>query len=96
MANAFAKGFGVKADGKKSVEFAEAAYLQGHPMASRILANIYEFGHAGVVADKNRATFWSREAMKRGFGIQLTTKDSLRKFYKHLDAIDPFALKVIE
>lgn len=91
-AGAYYRGFGVEQSFKQSAQFAEAAYRQGSFNAAQILAVIY--GEEKVKADKERAAMWAREAAKPGFGVDLLSPEDQKKFYKSLDAIDPFALKI--
>jgi TPR repeat protein len=94
IATSYAKGIGLKRDGKKAVSFAEAAYRQGGTSAAGVLGHVYSEGVRGVEPDEEQAGFWGREASKPGFGIQLLDEKSQTEFFRHIDGIDPFKLKI--
>ena len=83
LANIYAKGFGLKQDGKQAVRFlVKATYGQGSAKAALILASIYTNGLGDVKADENLADFWGREATKPGFGVDLMSKKDRTEFYE--------------
>src|SRR5262249_15225305 len=94
VATGYAQGLGLKRDGKRAVRFAEAAYRQGSPKAAVVLASVYSRGLGEVEGDEGLAAFWGREAKKPGFGVDLLDEKARGDFFKRIDAIDRFALKV--
>jgi TPR repeat protein len=94
VATAFLKSTGLKKNGKRAIEFAEAAYRQGRFEAASVLAEIYTQGTDDVKADKVLGEFWSKEARQPGLGISTLNEKERAVFLKRIEAIDPFELKV--
>lgn len=91
IASFYARGTGLKKNGKKAVEFAEAAFSQGETSAAGLLAHIFRKGIGGVKKDEAIAKDWQAMGMPSlAFAIGLEDSALAKRLLK----LDPWKANI--
>jgi len=76
----YSRGYGVKKDIKKAIEFYEKSAAKGHTIAAVNLANIYTYNEE--YRDKKKARYWYKKAADAGNEFAKRKLDALEALFK--------------
>ncbi len=93
IANWYVAGNGLEKNGKKAIEFAEAAFVQGDRKAAEFLAAAYAAGLDGVPQDKRLHLYWFGQS-NHSLAHAVNINDSDPELAERLKKIDPAQIVV--
>ena len=94
IAGWYAAGSCIGQDGKRAVELAEAAFVQGSTEAAKCLATIYRSGASGIAPNERLSKYWSIQSnpsMAFAYHVDANYPDMTQK----IAMVDPLAIRLV-